>query len=214
MDTSLLHDWLEEDADHKPFKDTAPFPDDRFRLSKKHINRAIRHSNNSAPGPDGIPFLAWRRAKDLSTQILYDAAQVMFSETGPDATAADYGYLNNSLLLFLPKKASGTTPTGEGYYEAANVRPLNVTNTDNRLLANAVRYVIEPFVGQRVTTLQRGFIGGRSMLANLVDIDEAMAYSTCVSDKGAAMFYDFAAAFPSEEHGFMMAVVRRLGWPN
>ena len=76
IDPSLLHDWLEEDYDHKPFKDTTPFPEDRFRLNKPHINRAIKHSNNSAPGPDGIPFLAWRRACDLSAQILFDAARI------------------------------------------------------------------------------------------------------------------------------------------
>ena len=84
---------------------------------------------------------------------------------------SDYNDLNSSLLMFLPKKASGTiSPSGEGYYEAPNVRPLNETNSDNRLLANAVRYAIEPLVGERVSACQRGFIGGRPMLANLVDL--------------------------------------------
>ena len=51
------------------------------------------------------------------------------------------------------------------------------------------------------------------MLANLVDIDEAMAMSACSSEDGGAMFYDFAAAFPSVEHDFMMEVFRAMDWP-
>ena len=93
------------------------------------------------------------------------------------------------------------------------MRPLNVTTSDNCLLANAVRYAIEPLVGERVSPCQRGFIGGRSILANLVDLDEAMALSVCRSDEGAAIFFDFAAAFPSVEHDFMKAVFRWLCWP-
>eukprot|EP00959_Pyramimonas_sp_CCMP1952_P152609 3193193-Pyramimonas_sp.AAC.1 len=71
--------------------------------------------------------------------------------------AADF---NSSLLFFLPKKPSGVGPAGEGYYKPANVRLLNVTNTDNRLLASAVRLLIEPVVGPRALDIQRGFITG------------------------------------------------------
>ena len=58
-----------------------------------------------------------------------------------------------------------------------------MTNTDNRLLASATRLAIEPTLGALITEDQRGFIGGRSMLANLVDIDEAtVTYSLDSSD--------------------------------
>ena len=40
------------------------------------------------------------------------------------------------------------------------VRPLNVTNADNRLLANAVRMVIEDAVSKRISATQRGFLPG------------------------------------------------------
>ena len=211
----LLHRWLDEDFRNKPAQEKVPFSTGALQLKKCHIEKAIKHSNNSAPGPDGIPFLAWRRASRLSSQILFDAVQLMCGEQGPDFTLAEYEDFNASLLFFLPKKASGiVSATGEGYYEAPNVRPLNVTNTDNRLLANAVRYAIEPLVGERIVPWQRGFVGGRSMLANLVDIDEAMVSSVCHSDQGAAVFFDFAAAFPSIEHELMFAVFRKLGWPT
>ena len=63
------------------------------------------------------------------------------------------------------------TGAGGGICELDNVRPLSVTNADNRIIANAVRYLIEPIVGPKVTNEQRDFVGGRSMVANIVDIE-------------------------------------------
>ena len=90
---------------------------------------------------------------------------------------------------------------------------MNVANTDNRLLCNAVRMVLEPVVSPRILDIQRGFLGGRSMLANLVDIEEGMLYAAPSSDNAAAIFFDFAAAFPSIEHGCMRRVFEKLRWP-
>ena len=60
---------------------------------------------------------------------------------------------------------------GTPFFDADAVRPLNVTNADNRLLASAVRILIEPLVASRISHSQRGFIAGRSMIANLIDVD-------------------------------------------
>ena len=54
---------------------------------------------------------------------------------------------------------------------------MNVTNCDNRLLASAVRWVLEPAIGPKITISQRGFLQGRSMLANLVDVDEGLVHA-------------------------------------
>lgn len=66
-----------------------------------------------------------------------------------------------------------TTEDGADVSDPDGVRLLNVTSTDNRLLASATRIVIEPLLESLITEDQRGFLPGRSMLANLLDIDEA-----------------------------------------
>ena len=73
------------------------------------------------------------------------------------------------------------------------MRPLNVTNTDNRLIASAVRLMLEPIIGPLITRDQCGFIAGRSMLANIIDIDEAMVQAATIDDDALALFYDSAA---------------------
>jgi len=213
INQDILDRWLDEDVDNKPLTDVMPFDPSKMQLRKKHIIHALRHSNNSTPGLDGIPFMAWRACVKFSAQILFDAAQAFFDLDIDTASGDDLALFNHSLLFFLQKKASGTLRTGEGYYEAANVRPLNVTNTDYRILCNAVRALVEPLVGFRVLGVQRGFIGCSSLLANSVDVDEAMAVNACTSNNGAAIFFfGFVAAFPSAEHSFLKAVCRKLGW--
>jgi len=44
-------------------------------LSIEHIKKAILTSGNSAPGPDGFPFVAFRRTVDVSSTTLYNYAQ-------------------------------------------------------------------------------------------------------------------------------------------
>ena len=51
---------------------------------------------------------------------------------------------------------------------------MNITNSDNRLLASAVRIAIEPCLSRIITPDQRGFLPGRSMIANILDVDEGM----------------------------------------
>eukprot|EP00959_Pyramimonas_sp_CCMP1952_P238925 4992951-Pyramimonas_sp.AAC.1 len=96
-----------------------------MQLKKAHFVKAILTSNNSAPGPDGIPFIAWRRCAKFSASILLDVARFL-GEVGPEGVDAKLTEeFNHSLLFFLPKKPSGTESNGEGFYESPNARPLN-----------------------------------------------------------------------------------------
>ena len=74
--------------------------------------------------------------------------------------------------------------------------------------------VIEPFLEPLITMDQRGFLTGRSMLANLLDVDESMLQGALRDDGTMAVFYDFAAAFPSIEHELMHKFFNSLGWPT
>ena len=142
IDKLLLDKWLDEDLDYVPAGESQPFPREVFKFKKKHIRGAILNAKNTAPGADGIPVRAWSRTPNLSAEILHEAARDFFcSDQGANLMAADYQDFNFSLLYFIPKKASGTWPTGEGISEPSKVRPPNATNTDNRLLVNAARMV-------------------------------------------------------------------------
>ena len=110
-------------------------------------------------------------------------------------------------MIFLPKLPEGQVG------EASEVRPINVTNRENRIHANAVRFRSEEVMNSRVTSMQKGFLPGRSMLQNIIEVDFAMQQVSLEQEDGVAIFYDFAAAFPSVAHGFLLEVLAAIGLP-
>ena len=46
-------------------------------------------------------------------------------------------------MVFLPKQAIAQDELGVDVYDPDGTRPLNITNADNRMMANAVRMKIE-----------------------------------------------------------------------
>ena len=57
-------------------------------------------------------------------------------------------------MVFLPKKPAGTDPVLGDYFTAADVRPLVIVNTDNRIMANAVRMRLEPIFAGWISSNQ------------------------------------------------------------
>ena len=106
-------------------------------------------------------------------------------------------------MIFLPKKASGTHPLLGEYYSPGDVRPLVVVNSDNRLIANLYRRQWEPIFENRISDMQQGFLPGRSMASNIVEI-ECDAQLTSVScSRGGLILLDFRAAFLGVSQEFL-----------
>ncbi len=214
VDQSRLQTWLDDDAVERGSAAPTHEALRQLRVRRRDVRKALKKSNNSAPGPDGIPYGAWRALGKVAVEALFGALGILMEDDGPACLLRDYPDFNGSLLFFLPKKAAGTTPDGTQAFEAGGVRPLNVTNCDNRLLASTIRLVLEPIIGPLITKDQRGFLTGRSMLANVLDIEEAMICTARESEQGWAFFYDMAAAFPSVEQEFFHGYFHKLGWPR
>ena len=117
--------------------------------------------------------------------VLFEAATALASDTATeqlnDAADGDGHDFNLSILCCLPKKPRGTDPNLGDFFLPEDTRPLSIVNTDDRIIANACRFRWEPIFNSWVPEYQSGFLRGRSMLSNVVDIDfEAMrsAWST------------------------------------
>ncbi len=115
---------------------------------------------------------------------------------------------NESLLILLPKLPAGQVGT------PAETRPINITNGENLILANAIRYKAEAELGKWVTEMQQGFLPGRSLLRNVVEVSQSMQEVSLNQQSGLAIFYDFQAAFPSVCHEFLLAVLEAGGVPT
>lgn len=224
IDVDALQAWLRDTVPRKPAGHPQALPptdSDVWDIRRRDIAKAIRLSNNSSPGPDGIPYLAWRALGRVGVDYLYEAAACLTTDDGPrllsdafpDLPEGDHDY-NLGLLCCLPKKPTGATPDGDDYYSPDATRPLTIVNCDNRLVASAARFRWEEILAAWISPMQRGFLSNRSMLANVVDVDFQAMRVSLKSNRGALILFDFKAAFPSVSHEFILESLRHLGMPR
>ena len=157
VDLDLLRQWVADDIAARRVENNLQEAMRGAQIERKHVATAVSRSNDSAPGPDGVPYLAWRLLKEDAIDVLYDAIRAMAQEDGPFHMTGRYADFNHCLLLFSQEKNVGEGDMAS-VYSPEGVRPLNVTNTDNRLVASSIRVAIEPILGQLVTMEQRGFM--------------------------------------------------------
>ena len=134
-------------------------------------------------------------------------------QTDPQAQG-DHHTFNLGNIAFLPKKVAGVDPLWGEFYTAADTRPLVIVNTDNRIIANAFRKRLEPILDTWITAMQQGFLKGRSMLLDVLDISHAAQKTTLNSNTGGIILLGFKAAFPSLSHGFLQSMLEALGLPE
>ena len=110
---SFDKEWLKTFSIYQQYKDPwpkVPFPDvDDF---KDHL----LHTKDSAPGPDGIPYAAWRAFPSLSAVTLRDDLQLI---------ASDLNERPCQVGVWIPKAQIGNT--------ADFFRPLGMADTFDRL---------------------------------------------------------------------------------
>ena len=155
-----------------------------------------------------MPPRAWQALGPLGEQVLWEALQMVADPLRQEEVQRDWPNMNESSMVFLPKLDPGVNGA------AGDTRPLNISNGENRVMANAVRYGFERAMKDWISEMQQGFLPNRSMLKNVVDIDHKMQMDSLSGEDGGAMFFDFQAAFPSVVHGFLIDVMEFIGIPN
>lgn len=184
-----------------------PYPDTNFYPDFKSFDTTINCTNNSAPGPDGIPYIAWRASPVWVRQLLYRAfIHLMSGRNLPE----DF---NHAFLWLLPK---GDDPADSRrcLRHPRDTRPLSGSNTDGKIFASAIDFAFHQHIHSYAHHSQRGFIHGRHLQANIIDIDGNFRYNHIVNpDNTAAIFFDFAAAFPSLSRRYLFAALETIGIP-
>jgi hypothetical protein len=181
-------------------QDVAPLADD--------ARRALQHSPNTGVGPDGISYGVWRGLGDFTVQLIMAIITYFMcvsSEVPP--------WFNLAFMNFIPKDPSGHTAFGMPYYSPDCTRPLSLADTINKLVANTVRIALERFASSRISFFQRGFLKGRQILDNVVELDYFAHLFSITSKRAATILFDFRAAFPSVNHRFMWRVLESSGLP-
>ncbi|CAK0876187.1 unnamed protein product, partial [Prorocentrum cordatum] len=117
VDENKLGDWLADDAAARAASGPPRLDWGGFRIRRKDISAAIRQAKNCSPGPDGIPYGAWRALGSLAVDTLHNALRDLASPDGQRILEQDFPDFNESLLFFLPKSSNAAAPDGTPAYE-------------------------------------------------------------------------------------------------
>ena len=102
---------------------------------KTTVALALKYAKNSSPGPDGIPYSAWRRLGPLAIDVLHGALTELSAEQGQESllaafpldTAGNTGF-HEATMVFIPQKIDREFQ-GVRYNEPGEVRPHSITPT-------------------------------------------------------------------------------------
>jgi ribonuclease HI len=167
-------------------------------LLLENIAKAIKQSNNSTPGPDSIPFIAYRVLTEVASPILLAAA----NELGRGKIPPD-GF-NHGLLFLLPKGGKGYIP---------DTRPITVPNTDNRIISSALLIVIMPPCLDMIDPSQTA-LPGRWIKDNIEQFNELFYSAQQKGEEYYLLFLDFKKAFDSVKHQFIIDTLNTMGFPS
>lgn len=92
----------------------------QWDISLHDVREAIRRTASSAPGPDGIPYAAWRRLGPLAETCIYEAAKCLEGDQAlellerahPKDTHGNSAF-NDAKMVFLPKRTPYVNPGGQ-----------------------------------------------------------------------------------------------------
>jgi hypothetical protein len=201
--TDFDHDGAARLLTHAaPPLDFFPLP-----LNLEEFSDMINRTGNSAAGPDGIVYAAWRHAPAPCILALHELYLHIFDGGPPPLD------FNSTSMVFIPK------PSGDPIENLCTrapgaLRPISLANTDNKVVAMAFARPLGEVAARWCSADQFGFIAGRSIWDAVMLFEAAALHLSRRDGEAGLLFIDFRAAFPSVLHGWIRMVLRATGLPH
>ena len=162
------------------------------------MEAAIMGAGKTAAGPDGIPFLFWKVTREIVGPVLLACLRQLQAGVNPPPD------FNAGTLHLVPKKG---TPLIQ------DTRPIVVNNTDNRIIASAVKTSLTEVLGPLIDPAQTGSLPGRSMEDNILFFNEKFYGAMEGGEDYDLILFDFAKAFDSVSHDAIFCLLEQVGLP-
>jgi len=176
-------------------------PGEILEVTLELVQKAIRMAPDTSPGPDGVPFKAFKANLEIASPIILEVCLFL----GVKRDVVDMGNFNEATLFLLPKKET---------LEVADTRPISVNNTGNRIVARVLFLAVVDASQKLIGNYQRMFLPGRRMTDHLHDINKNYYHKVQEDEDYFILFTDNAKAFDSIHHDFIVAALSKQGFPE
>jgi exonuclease III len=153
---------------------------------------------DKAPGPDGFTIHFYK----CCWHVIKDDLQKMINGFLKKAKVG--GGTNSTYLALIPKESNPET--------FARFRPISLCNASYKILAKLLANRIKPLLKKLISSPQGGFVEGRHILDNVIQVQEIIHSSIQRKEKGMLIKLDMANAFDRVNRSFLCKVLLAFGF--
>ena len=172
-------------------------------FSEKDVRDAVRlHKNDTASGPDKLPYSVWRTIGEAYNSDLTK----VFNEIGSRSRLPDS--MTETIIVPIPKKGTPANTPG-------NIRPISLLNCDYKLFTYILARKIMETVQKLIPPRQKGFIQGRNIHEHILHVQ--MLVSRLENDptaSAALLFLDWEKAFDRISHQAIWESFEQMGFSH
>ena len=153
---------------------------------------------DKAPGSDGFSFHFYRVCWNIikSNMIRMVLSFHKKSKFG--------GCTNSTFLALIPKEVNPSS--------FDRFRPIYLCNASYKILSKLLAKRIKPLLGKLISPLQGGFVKGRHLIDNVIQVQEAIHSSSQWKEKGMLIKLDMQNAFDRIKLPFLYDVLLTFGF--
>eukprot|EP00253_Pinus_taeda_P007380 PITA_07380 len=154
--------------------------------------------SDKAPGPDGFTIHFYKVCWDIIKNDLQKMVRGFMSK------AKVGGSTNSTYLALIPKDSNPET--------FARFRPISLCNASYKILAKLLANRMKPMLPRIISSAQGGFVKGRHILDNVIQVQETIHSSKQRKEKGMIIKLDMANAFDRVNRAFLSKVLLSFGF--
>ena len=113
------------------------------------------------------------------------------------------GCTNSTFLSLIPKEVNPSS--------FDRFRPISLCNASYKIFSKLLANRLKTLLGKSISPLQGGFVKGRHILDNVIQVQESMQFSFQRKEKGMLIKHDMANAFDRVKLYFLYSVLRSFG---
>ena len=155
---------------------------------------------DKAPGPDRFTIHFYQSCWEV---IKFDLLKMI---KGFMRKAKIGGGINSTYLALIPKETNPDT--------FASFRPISLCNASYKILAKLLTNRIKPLLKRVISSPQGGFVEGRHILDNVIQVLETIHSSKKRKEKGMLIKLDMENVFDKVNRSFLIKVLLSFGFSS
>lgn len=163
------------------------------------LGKALKTCKNSSPGPDGIPYIVYRKFWKLTGPIILDAWK--HSTETQSLPPSHY----ESIITLLPKE-------GKDISDIKNWRPITLSNCDSKIITKALSIKVSKVLESIIDDSQTAYVPGRSVADNLRTNFFLKQYCEEKNLDSVLISLDAKKAFDSVDHEYIEDTLGAYGF--